>query len=221
MVSIAERTNDREEALQLMLENQQSGMWTALPGRITAVNRAAGTVQVQPTIQASIRLPDDTSRTQNLPVLADVPIIFPGGGGATMTFPIQPGDECLVVFSSRPIDSWWQGGGEQPAIMPRMHSLSDGFALVGVRNRGRALPTVSDAQVELRSDGGSTRVSLNPTTNKVDVVATAEVTVTAPQIKLNGLVTITGGLVVDGITFGTHKHTGVSPGGGISAGPTN
>lgn len=220
MVTIAERANDRQEALELMMEGMQSGMWTALPGTIVSYNAAAGTVQVQPTIQSTVTLPDGTSRQQSLPVLADVPVVFPGGGGATLTFPITAGDECLVVFSSRPIDGWWQGGGQAPSIMPRMHDLSDGFALVGVRNRGRALPGASTNSVTLRTDNGATHVELVPGTNKVNVVA-QEATVTAPQIKLNGLVTITGGLVVDGITFGTHKHTGVTPGGGRSAGPTN
>ncbi len=239
MVSIVERANDRLAALQQMMEGQQSGMWTALPGRITSVDLGKGTVQVQPLVRSNVTLPDGTTRQQSLPVLADVPIVFPGGGGTTLTFPVRAGDECLVVFSSRPIDGWWQSGAAGAPIMPRMHSLSDGFAFVGVRNQGRALPAVSSSEVSLRSDDGGTRMSINPTTQQVNVLAPAQVNVTAPAVNvagalsctgvgggagtvtINGNVTINGELTVNGIVFSTHKHTGVQAGPSSTGGPTN
>lgn len=221
MLTVEERIGDREEALRQMQEGHQSSIWTALPGIVQSYNAAAGTVSVQPALQSTITGPDGTTRQQNMPILADVPVIFPGGGGATLTFPIQPGDECLVVFSSRPIDGWWQGGQIGPQIMPRMHSLSDGFALVGVRSRGRALPGASVEETTLRTDDGAASIALRPGSGNVTVVTPGEATITAPNIRLNGLVTISGGLIVDGITFGTHKHTGVEPGGSTSQGPTN
>jgi hypothetical protein len=32
------------------------------------------------------------------PILNDLPVVFPRGGGVTLTFPIKEGDECLIVF---------------------------------------------------------------------------------------------------------------------------
>ena len=50
-----------------------------------------------------------------LPILPDVPVMFFGGGGMTITAPIKPGDECLVIFADRCIDGWWWLGGVHKA----------------------------------------------------------------------------------------------------------
>lgn len=47
------------------------------------------------------------------PLILDAPIVFPRGGGVTLTFPVKEGDECLVVFADRCIDFWWQSGNVQ------------------------------------------------------------------------------------------------------------
>ena len=36
-------------------------------------------------------------------------MVFPGGGGFALTFPVAAGDECLVVFASRCIDDYETG----------------------------------------------------------------------------------------------------------------
>lgn len=73
------------------------------------------------------------------PILMDCPCIVLGGGAASLTFPITKGDECLVLFNDRDIDNWFQSGQVGPVATPRLHSLSDGFALVGVRSSGKVL----------------------------------------------------------------------------------
>jgi phage baseplate assembly protein V len=158
----------------------------------------------------------------------------------TLTFPIKPGDECLVIFASRCIDSWWQQGGIQGQAEYRMHDISDGFVFAGVRSQPRAFDVDTDA-AQLRSDDGQAFVELNPTTHAVNVVTPTTITATAggaitatapactinaPAIVLNGDVSITGNLAIagttigDGINLNTHVHTGVQPGGGNTGLPT-
>lgn len=151
---------DVEELLRAALDSAQAGLWTAVPGTITKFNPAAMTVEVQPAIKARLRQPDGSQVSVALPLLVDVPVFFPGGGGFTLTFPIQPGDECLVVFACRCIDSWWQSGGVQEPLEARMHDLSDGFAFVGVRSRSRVPPAVHTSHVQLRSDNGEDWVEI-------------------------------------------------------------
>ena len=89
------------------------------------------TVTVQPSIRGRVEQPDGSTKSVALPLLVDVPAVFPSGGGFTLTFPIHQGDECLVVFADRCIDAWWQSGGIGEPLETRTHNLSDGFALVG------------------------------------------------------------------------------------------
>lgn len=216
-----ERLNDIEESLRLALEAERAGIWTALPAIVVAANLVAQTVSAQPTIQGTITGPDGVARNVNLPLLVDVPIVWPRAGGFALTFPVAPGDEVLIVFASRCIDSWWQSGGIGAPAEVRMHDLSDGFAILAPTSQPKRLGGVSSSNVQLRDSAGSTFVEITPS-GAVNIVAATSINLTAPSIKFHGEVQQDGGaLVSNGITYGTHKHTGVQTGGGTSGGPTN
>ncbi len=244
-----ERLDDQSEALRLAMENTQSQMWTALPGIVTGVDLSAQTVSVQPTIQGSISSSDGSTQSVNMPLLVDVPIVWPRAGGFALTFPIKAGDEVLVVFASRCIDTWWQSGGVGVQAEARMHDLSDGFAILAPTSQPKTMSNVSAANVQLRDETGTTFVEIAPG-GIVRITSVAEVNISTPlakivaaDIKLTGAVAIvgdithTGSLVtsggitaagitaatasVGGIAFTTHKHTGVQTGISTSGGPTN
>ena len=223
-----ERINDPEEALRLAMEAHQARLWTAIPGIVVAVNLTAQTLSVQPAIQGSISNAAGDVESVNLPLLVDVPICFPRAGGFALTFPIAVNDEVLVVFSARCMDSWWQNGGVQAPAEVRMHDLSDGFALLAPTSQPKKLSAVSSSNVQLRNNAGDTFVEITPA-GSVRVIASASIAIEAPSvsidadtINLNGQVNQTNGsFVIGGVTFGTHKHTGVQTGGGTSGGPTN
>ena len=222
-----ERLDDPEESLRMALESYASQLWTALPASVVSVNLAAQTISVQPTIQGSVADPSGNVRLVNLPVLVDVPLVWPKAGGFALTFPVAAGDEVLVVFSCRCIDSWWQSGGIGAPAEARMHDLSDGFAILAPTSQPKKLSNVSSANVQLRNYAGDTLVEITPD-GKANITGASEINLTAPVINLtgtmnlNGQMTQTGGsMTIGGVTFGTHKHTGVQTGGGTSGGPTN
>lgn len=155
-----ERLNDINAALLVALEGWQSGMWTALPCIIVSFDAVKMTCVAQPALQGVIRQEDGSKVLTSMPMLLDVPVVFPSGGGYTLTFPITAGDEALVVFASRCIDAWWQLGGIRNQVEFRMHDLSDGFAIVGPRSQPRVLSSVSTTATELRSDDGQTKVQV-------------------------------------------------------------
>jgi hypothetical protein len=111
-----------------------------------------------------------------LPLLQDVPVVTLGGGGWTLTFPIQVGDECLVIFTDTPLDVWLQNGGTGNApISQRRHSLSDAVAIVGWRSTPRGLANYSLTDVQLRNEDGSVIIGAN----------NDQITVTAPKVVVN------------------------------------
>lgn len=201
-----ERTNDDTHVLLQAFQGLQASIWTALPGRVEAYDPVKATVSVRPTIQARYTDEAGVQSWLTLPLLVDVPVVFPSAGGFSLTFPVSEGDECLVVFSSRCIDAWWDTG--TISIQPdmRMHDLSDGFAILGPRSRPRVLPDLSNNSVELRSDDHDTFVRLEPNGTirakgaVIDAEGTTSAKVKAPTITLEGNVTITGNLNVQGAT---------------------
>jgi len=200
-VDSRERWDDPEEALRVALDGLRSGLWTSMPGIIQSFNAGAVTATVQLAIKGIVHAPDGTAQFVNMPLLVDVPVHFPRGGGCTLTFPVAKDDECLVVFAARCIDGWWQSGGVQAPMDPRIHDLSDGFAFVGFFSQATKIGGISTASTQLRSNDGATYIDLNPSTKKVKIVAPGGFDVIAPLstfsagVTISGLLTFVGGMV--------------------------
>lgn len=182
-----ERLDDQEELLRSMLDAHQSKVQTGTVGTIVSFDPVKMTATVAPNVKARITKPDGTTEYQALPVIPDVPIQFPGGGGQTLTFPIKKGDECWLAFSSRDFSAWHQQGGVQPPVEGRMHDLSDAIAFVGLRSQKRPLSGgVSANTTQLRADGGGSFIELDGSGGIVRIVAPGGVVITAPTVTVLG-----------------------------------
>lgn len=204
--------NDTEETQRLILDGRQSTMWTAMPCAVTKVNLASMTISAQPLIQGTITDENNVTTYVNLPILEDVPLVFPSAGGFLLTLPIQIGDEVLVVFGSRCIDSWWQSGGIGQPIETRMHDLSDGFAIPGPRSQPNVAASISSTGAQLRNLAGTTYLEISAD-GKIKLVSPTEIDITG-DLKVSGTIVaqgeITGG--TDAISLSTHTHGGVTTG---------
>jgi hypothetical protein len=156
-----EYLNDNEEGARLAQDGHQARIWTAMPAIVQSVDFTKMTCVCQIAIQGRAEDPAGNLEWQNISVLHDVPICFPSGGGFVVTTPIMAGDEVLVVFASRCIDSWWQNGGyANKPIEYRMHDLSDGFAIPGPRSVPNVPESVSTTDLQIRNAAGTTFLSI-------------------------------------------------------------
>lgn len=202
-----ERLDDPIVAMRAAMQGERVTLWTALPGIVQSFDAARMTAEVQPAVMAQVEAADGSKAWVKLPLLVDCPVMFPGAGGFTLTFPVRAGDECLMVFASRCIDLWWQQGGIREQADFRLHDLSDGFVVLGPRSQPRMMPGISATDVQLRSDDGAAFVSIAPSGN-IAVTTPASVAVTAPAITLTGAVSITGTLAVSGTVTAVGTVTG-------------
>lgn len=162
--------HNQEETFRAVMDNLSNTLRVAIPGIVQSFNATEQTVTVQPTIRERIRQPDLTDSFVPLPLLVDVPIVFPRAGGFSLTMPINKGDECLVVFLDNCMDSWWQSGGIQNQAEKRRHDLSDGVAILGMWSQPRVVSNYSTTSTQLRADDGNTYIDLKPGT--INLVAT-------------------------------------------------
>lgn len=68
------------------------------------------------------------------PVLLDCPVVVMRGGKGGLTFPIAPGDSCLILFNDRDMDTWINSGQVTVPSTARKHSIADAIAIVGISN---------------------------------------------------------------------------------------
>ncbi|EHC4235382.1 Gp138 family membrane-puncturing spike protein [Escherichia coli] len=211
-VSLSAQLGNKEQADVRLAGSVMSALRVSMPGIVQSFDPDAVTVVVQPAIKGYEPDSNGINQSTTLPLLVDVPVVFPRGGGCTLTFPVKAGDECLVIFADRCIDFWWQSGGIQEPVDERMHDLSDAFCIVGPQSQAKKIGGISTSAVELRSDDGETKLSLNP--------ASGAINGTAPGgFNLNGLKILSDGRLqlVDGSIVDKHTHGGVEPGGSSTA----
>lgn len=205
-----ELLNDAEESLRMAMQAHQSKMWTALPAIVSSVNLEAQTIQCTPAIQVTETDQSGAQTNVTLPELLDVPLCFPRAGGFAMTFPVAIGDEVLVVFSCRAIDSWWASGKIGSQVERRMHDLSDAFAILAPSSQLKKLSNVSSTEVQIRNENSSSIIA---------IATDGTIKLTAATIEINGDINHTGELTSNGIVYDTHQHSGVQAGGDISGAP--
>lgn len=158
-----ERNGDLNDLLNIAVETAQSRIWTALPAIVQSVDFARQTITAQPAVQVTQTLQSGERQIVNLPLLVDVPICYPKCAGFALTLPIKSGDEVLIVFGARCIDSWWQNGGTQNAPAEyRFCDLSDGFAVFAPTSQPKRLPAVSAENVQLRNTAGDVFLEITP-----------------------------------------------------------
>ena len=176
MIPIQHRLAVRSSPILLALHQFECGLRVSMPAIVVSFDAARQVVSVQPAIQEVIRVAGIPTLT-NLPVLDDVPIVLPTGGGWSLTVPIQPGDECDLVFSDMAFDLWWQSGGvqKQPDGVLYRHDIGDAKAHFGMRNQTRVLANYSTTSAQLRSDDGTVVIDL----------ALTGLTLTAPALSLD------------------------------------
>ena len=104
-------------------------------GKISSIKPSEQTVEVE--LQVKRRIPE--GKIQSYPLLVDCPFIVLQGGGSYIDMPIKAGDYCLMLFNDRNIDTWWTSANVKEAPTKRKHSLSDGFALVGINPKTSVL----------------------------------------------------------------------------------
>ena len=116
------------EEIKALKQDILASMHCALPGTVVSFDAETQTAVIQPAVSRVISV----SQPLSLPLLRDVPVFMP------VSFPVNPGDACLVIFADCDIDAWFESGEAEVPGSPRMHSLSDGFAFVGFRTRGNS-----------------------------------------------------------------------------------
>lgn len=158
------------------LQNQLSEVHTCMPGKVIDFDAASQTCSVQPALK---RLYAGDDEATELPVIGDVPVVFPGSGDFWITFDVKPDSYVLLVFSERSIAAWLELGGLVDPEARHKFSLSDAIAIPGLLPTPVALSntgaTALSNNIMLRNADGDTYVKVKD--KEVDVCGYLKVTV--------------------------------------------
>lgn len=116
-----------EEMLDFIFEQQFKKIYTSIPAIVDSYNSSTKRANVVPALN---RVYTDGS-IKSLPVVIDVPVVFPSGGGFTVTMPITKGDSVLLVFSQRGLTNFKKTFAQATPDDDSLLSLKDAVAISG------------------------------------------------------------------------------------------
>jgi len=103
---------------------------------------------------------DGTRTIKEYPILLECPVMVLFGGVDFLSLPIVPGDNCIVLFNDRQIDNWMYNGPGQPPTISRVHDLSDGIAIVGIRPLTNSIGSYLANGIRLSHNNANSQIDL-------------------------------------------------------------
>jgi len=231
------------EPIRNALRDFSSRTHVCLPARVEKYDHTQQRVEVKPLLRRAYA----DGVVEPMPVVVNVPLIWPRSGGAQMTFPVKKGDTVMIVMADRSIDRWLSQGGEVTPDDRRQHDLSDAIAVPGLipfadfdgpvessENNEDVLLRYAESKVRIKSDGdveveGSKNIEMTAggsivtifENGNVEVQAANEVEVSSEKVTINAPVEINGDVTVSGDVVASGVSLVTHTHGGVATGGGN
>lgn len=192
---MSNQTPGPETVLRRAISAALKQVRTCVPGQILSYDANTGQADVQPLVMESMPNADGTTTAKQRAIAPHCPVLFIGGGGSRLTFPVKNGDACLLLLADASLDRWSALGGLVDPQDDRHHHSTDGIAIVGLESSADFAPAHATATVLEGSDIRLGDASGGALATKADIDALA-------------------------LWMRTHLHLGVTTGGGTSGGPS-
>jgi hypothetical protein len=105
---------------------------TCTVGRIKVYDPKSQTAEIVLVMRRPFNIGADEVQFEDLPVLPNVPILWPRTGSAFIHLPLMAGDHVLVVFTHDNIGAWRATGSVSEPDDLRRHGLGSAVAIPGI-----------------------------------------------------------------------------------------
>ena len=152
------------ESLEAIFGATLNELHTALPARVERHDAANQRADVKPVFLRVFLDEDGNERAYEYPIITDVPVHFPRGGGAFIHLPIAEGDLVLLVCAQRSLDRYLETDGKQVIDTQdaRRHHFSDAVAFAGLSTSRNKIQVSQPADLIIGLEDGSGELHLAP-----------------------------------------------------------
>lgn len=185
--------------LEKAIRNRLAEVATATAAVIVSYDYKTQKASVRPVVHRKYA----DGQTAQYPVITNVPVIFPRSGGASITFPVKPGDSVMLVFAARSLDSWLNSGAASAPDDNRMHSINDAIAIPGL------YPFTTKSKAKNNTDVLLTYAGCNVTITgggEINLQSPTKVTVDAPELRATGDLIVNGNIYDLAGKYGTFNR---------------
>lgn len=128
-IDITKTTPKLSDLLLASVEAKLRELNIALPGEVMEYDSSKNLASIRPLIKAKYK---NESTAHDLPVINNVPIIFPRTKKAHLFLPIEAGDTGQILFNQRSLDIWLVAGGSVDPADSRMFDINDAVFIPGL-----------------------------------------------------------------------------------------
>jgi len=144
------------------IDSRLIDLHTAMPAKVERYYADRQLVDVQPQIKRELVSENGARVGESLPLITDVPVLFPRAGGYFISFPIQKGDFVQLLFNEHSLSKWHHEGKEGASDEAEMHGFQGAVAILGLYPNQHALKNISVKNLALgKSDGA--QIHITPT----------------------------------------------------------
>lgn len=135
--------NFLDSSVSFLIDTSLKDVNTCLPAIVLKFDKKTKTCMIQPSIKRRFK----DGRSRNLPIINNVPVLYPKSGDKFIYFPLNKNDKVILLFSQRALEEWKEKDGIVEAGSKRKFDLSDALAIPAGYN-SRDVPEES-----LKQDG--------------------------------------------------------------------
>lgn len=132
------------EVMKMAMNDALADVHTCMPGKVEKYDSVLQKADVKPLLKRALIQDTDSGEpsdeVETLPVIPEVPVIFPRGGGFFQSLPLAKGDFVLLVVCERSIDNYMYGAGiDTDPVDLRQFDLTDAVAITGFSPFSRSI----------------------------------------------------------------------------------
>lgn len=162
--AIGERSESWSDIIVDAIEGRLADLHTGLPAKVLAFDDSMGSCDVQVLLKRVFIAEDESTQFITIPPIHHVPIIYEGGAGWSITYPLAVGDIVFLAFAERSLDDWLEADPGQ-LVTPtqiRKHDLSDAIALPSLHSRRSPIANISTTNLRIQHENGLVAIDLSP-----------------------------------------------------------
>ncbi len=115
------------QAIRFAIRQSLKDMYTCMPGIVESYDAETRRAVVKGALKVVTTKKEEIERE----AIHNVPVLFPSGGRSAFTFPLEPGDTVLLLYSQRGLANWKKTFGVAAPDTIGFFSEKDAFAIPG------------------------------------------------------------------------------------------
>lgn len=141
------------QLLKQAIENRLMDVHTALIGQVERYDYETQLADVQPVLKRSVRGPNNQNIQEQIPILCEVPVLFPRAGGLFFSLPLQRGDYVQILFNETSIDDFLTGKTSDVSSAARF-TLHGAIAIPGIYPLAESLIGAHEKNLVMGKENG-------------------------------------------------------------------